>query len=197
MNSDRLATRIRYERFDLLVPFLCRKCGKRCRTYIPQFTERHMEEISDYLGIPFAVCFRLCRDRRRTGAPGVVSPCPFFSKKDRLCGIYPLRPDVCRLYPFSFGGGDLSCPEYRRHVRIVGRMTRGEAVRDVHDPSFCPAEEFRPVPPEETGRMVAKFLRAAHSGDLLREFLLVNRLSAPAVRGARSPERPASMPGIP
>jgi len=190
---DRLYTRIRYERFDLFVPFLCRKCGKRCRTYVPRFTEKHIKEISDHLGIPFAECFRRCRDRHRPGTPGASPSCPFFSKRDRLCGIYPLRPDVCRLYPFSFGGGDLSCPEYRRHVRIVDRMTRGETVLDVHDPSFRPVEEFRPVPAEEAGRMLAKFLRAARCGDLLGEFLLLNR---PAAQSPTFRERPASIPGI-
>lgn len=192
MAYDRLYTRIRYERFDLFVPFLCRKCGKRCRTYIPWFTEKHIQEISDYLGIPFAECFRRCRDRRRPGTPGAALSCPFFSKRDRLCGIYPLRPDVCRLYPFSFGGGDLSCPEYRRHVRIVERMTRGETVRDVYDPSFRPAAELRPVPAEERGRMLEKFLRTARSGDLLREFLLLNR---PSAQRPSLGECPASIPG--
>ena len=53
-------------------------------------------------------------------------------------------------------------------------MTRGENVTAIYDSSFCPFEEIRPVPLQDTCEILRRFYRAAASKTLLREFVLLN-----------------------
>jgi len=179
MSYQKLFSKIQFSRYDLFIPFICRQCGRRCRTYLPIFSEERLKEASVYLDIPFTECFRTYREMRTGKRPEGSFPCLFYSGEDRKCRIYPLRPDVCRLYPFSFGGGDPSCPEYARHLKIIDRLTRGETVIAIYDSAFCPVEDIRPIPIEETWKLLRKFHRAAASETLLREFILMNGLFNP------------------
>ena len=179
MSYQKLFSKIQFARYDLFIPFICRRCGKRCRTYLPHFTENRLKEVATYLDVPFADCFRSYREMRTGKNPEGSFPCPFFSQKDNKCRIYPLRPDVCRLYPFSFGGGDPSCPEYSRHLKIIDLMTRGQPVVAIYDSAFCPVEEIRPVPVRETWKLIRKFHRTTASETLLWKFILMNGLFKP------------------
>lgn len=82
--------------------FQCRQCGDCCKgfggTYV---TEADMAAIARCIGTD-AAAFRerYCRPSgsRFVLAQGEDGYCIFY--KDRLCGIHPVKPDMCRNWPF-------------------------------------------------------------------------------------------------
>ena len=102
----------------------CVKCGECCRRCDPILVgKEEVKRIAAYLGTSYK---RLKRKLRLAPAerkgffhmPG--RPCPFL--RGNLCSIYPVRPEVCRLFPFGEPFEDAA--EGRRNLVI---------------PSYCPA----------------------------------------------------------
>jgi Fe-S-cluster containining protein len=78
----------------------CDRCGECCRRNTPiALTRSDVERISRYLHMPY----KKFKQRFRIVPIGnskfhmPASPCPFLERN--LCSIYPVRPQVCRLYP--------------------------------------------------------------------------------------------------
>jgi Fe-S-cluster containining protein len=78
----------------------CERCGECCRRNTPIALARSdAERISRYLRMPY----KKFKQRFRIVPVGnskfhmPASPCPFL--EGNLCSIYPVRPQVCRLYP--------------------------------------------------------------------------------------------------
>ena len=136
--------------YDIVIPFVCRRDGCCCRTYMPHIPEKDLSELADYLGRQPVELFReymACLRKNATLDPG---PCIFLST-DCLCLIYrhPLRPPVCYLYPFSYGTKVMACGGYRDHDRIVNAFLSRQSRFGLYDSSFCPNLNCRPIPDRE------------------------------------------------
>ena len=97
MTSDRSAKPITPDRI-----FECRKCGECCKGYGGTFvTEKDLEAISQYTKIPVKTLLNdYCRlsGSKPVLAQGKDGYCIF--RKEKLCSIHPVKPRMCRAWPF-------------------------------------------------------------------------------------------------
>lgn len=84
--------------------FNCNQCGDCCKGYGGTYiTEMQLREIADYIGM---ATNRFVREKCQIsgGRPVLAQKedgyCIFW---DGLCTIYPVRPDMCRRWPFIDG----------------------------------------------------------------------------------------------
>jgi uncharacterized protein len=81
--------------------FDCRMCGDCCRGYGGAFvTPADVRAIADYIGADIdAFVDRYCQmsGRRPVLAEGPDGRCVFW---DKLCTIHPVKPRMCRQWPF-------------------------------------------------------------------------------------------------
>jgi Fe-S-cluster containining protein len=157
---------------DIVVPFECRRCGTRCRRYVPSISEEGILEIARFLDRPGLELFREYRARFRQGLTSHPAPCPFL-ERDNLCAIYrhPRRPAVCALYPFSYGGLPVEgCPGLDEHREILRFLQEGRRVSAVYDSAFCPDRTRRPIPGADWNENWTRFLRAGPSRGLRKRF---------------------------
>ncbi len=177
--KELLFTKIEFLHFDLVIPFICRQCGTCCRTYTPMMSAEDLEVIARYLKIPENELFSRHEEYRLRYIAGRPLLCPFNEEKRCLIYRHPLRPDVCRLFPFSFGRPKIrGCPGYDEHTRIVDAFLDGEKDFEIYDSSFCPAPSRRRPPETEWGQLRLALTRAGPSRLAVRHFIRMNDLPA-------------------
>ena len=85
--------------------FRCRQCGECCRGFGGTVVNRRERQaIADYLGISLARFERqhcAVSGSKLVIAQGRDQFCCFF--RDKLCGIHPVKPRMCRSWPFIQG----------------------------------------------------------------------------------------------
>jgi Fe-S-cluster containining protein len=189
--QEPLFTKIEFWDYDLFIPFVCGQCGTCCRTYTPFLTVDQLVEIARDIKWPeqelldtYDRCFRM-------NLAGKQIPCLFLL--GTRCAIYrhPLRPDVCRLYPFSFGKPDIrNCPGYDEHCKLISHCISGEKDFEYYDSSFCP-ERGAPPPPETKWPLLRLALaRSDPSRLVVRYFLKMNRLPLSFLQQRTEKHRP-------
>jgi Fe-S-cluster containining protein len=171
-----LFTKMCFAHYDVYIPFICRKCGKRCRTFTPRFSDNNLEKIAMYLHKPLDKIRKDYAVHHKTRSLTNSLPCPFFNDGTNECSIYPLRPDCCRLYPFSFGGGHMACPEYRHHLTIVDTIAHQEQLLETYDSSFCPDGGQRPIPEHIWPEILHKFMQTEPSHAMIWNFIKMNKI---------------------
>jgi len=89
------------ERIDTDALFECRLCGDCCRGYGGTFVTREdIEAISRFIGIDsriFVTQYCQVSGKRPVLAQGSDGYCIFW---DKLCTIHPVKPLMCRRWPF-------------------------------------------------------------------------------------------------
>jgi Fe-S-cluster containining protein len=184
-----LFTKIEFSDFDIVVPFVCTCCGWCCEHYLPRFTESEVLRIAED-------AHRQCDDTLKQYLEGYEKKrhgrdvsC-IFLLTNGLCGIHdhPLRPEVCRLYPFSFRDGDERCPPFRYHRRIVAALTANAGALELYDSSFCPETGLRPVPGEIWPEILGRFLAADPPAEVIAPFLALNRVLPPEIEKRMTPD---------
>ncbi len=178
ISTDVIFTKIELPGNDIVVPFICRKCGTCCMTYIPRVPAENLVIISRYLKWPPGDLISHHTEAYLNRLRGKPEPCIFLDDR-RLCSIYkhPLRPDVCRLYPFSFGGSDADCTAYREHNRIIKMLMINEESFEIYDASFCPNRDVRLIPDSKWPGICQKLRLSNASREMTRAFLMLNGAS--------------------
>jgi Fe-S-cluster containining protein len=178
INADMIFTKIELPGNDIVVPFICRKCGTCCMTYIPRIPADDLLTISQYLKWPPEDLISRHADAYLKRLRGKPEPCIFLDER-RLCRIYnhPLRPDVCRLYPFSFGGTDADCAAYHEHTHIIDIFLMNEKSFEIYDASFCPNRDVRLIPDSKWSGICRKLRQLNVSREMVRTFLILNGAS--------------------
>lgn len=161
--------------FDILVPYVCMREGLCCRVYMPFFQERDILEIAHDLHEDEGSLYRAAMLRFRINMTTRPKPCIFLDENN-LCRIYrhPLRPDVCRLYPFSFGGGAEKCSSYREHKRITNLLADLFSTCLVYDSSFCPNRQVRLIPDADWPDILSVFKRGMPHAEIEEKFIAWN-----------------------
>lgn len=175
-----LFSKIEFSDYDVLVPFICLKTGRCCKTYMPHIPEKDMLAIARFLRWSeedtfsrYNACFRKCLASH-------PEPCIFLNKNS-LCQIYnhPLRPSVCMLYPFSYRSSDESCPGYKEHQRLIAILTAFDAPSRIYDSSFCPNLSLRPIPSYKWKDIIDIFRSGKPSPESEHKFIAWNRRKTP------------------
>ena len=82
--------------------FECQQCGECCKGYGGTYiTEKDVQAIADYIKVSPEVFVRdYCQKsgNRLVLAVGDDDYCMF--RKDKLCGIHPVKPRMCRAWPY-------------------------------------------------------------------------------------------------
>jgi Fe-S-cluster containining protein len=149
-------------RFESMVPSeLCLKCDVCCRfpepdsPLAPYFTSKEVEQaLSAGVSPKQFQESKSGRIRLVAFPPDVISPghqegcvCPAFNPSTQECGIYPIRPLDCRLYPFALMknesgdrivlGIDTKCPfiqdpSNKRTIEMYGNIL----LRELQSPKY-------------------------------------------------------------
>jgi Fe-S-cluster containining protein len=174
-----LFSKIEFPDYDVLVPFICLKTGRCCKTYMPHVPEKDMQSFAHFLHWSmedmfdsYSTCFRKSISSHR-------EPCIFLNKDNR-CRIYdhPLRPTVCTLYPFSYGGSDESCPGYQEHHRLIIILTTIEIPCQIYDSSFCPNPSLRRIPSHKWHEIIDILRNGRMSSEMEHTFIAWNHWRA-------------------
>lgn len=175
---DVIFTKIELPGHDIVVPFICQKCGTCCMTFIPRISPEDLMTISRYLKWSPEDLISHHTETYLKRLRGKAEPCVFLNDQ-KLCMIYshPLRPDVCRLYPFSFGGTDADCDAYLEHTRVVQILLADEKPFEIYDASFCPNCDVRLIPYSKWPEICRKLKLSNASSQMIKEFLILNSAS--------------------
>lgn len=77
----------------------CKKCGWCCKNQGAMLTVEDVKRLM----VHFKCSYEELSERyfdKKMNIPYLKSPCPFLGSDNR-CGIYYLRPKVCKIYPFT------------------------------------------------------------------------------------------------
>jgi Fe-S-cluster containining protein len=170
-----LFTKIELPGNDIVDPFICRRCGTCCMTYIPRMSAEDLTHISEYLKWPTGDLISRHAEAYLKSLRGRPEPCIFLTDQ-KLCIIYDhaLRPEVCRLYPFSFGGTDADCDAYLEHTRVVAALLINEESFEIYDASFCPSRDFRLIPHEDWPEISRRLGLSNASEEVIGAFWVLN-----------------------
>lgn len=171
---------IELKKYDLIIPFICHKCGECCHNFVPQISAEDLPKIALYLNKPqeeVRIQHEECYKRKFTGEP---ANCSFLNKKN-YCTIYPLRPEGCRLYPFTdFGACGVNCPGHDEFYRVVDAFFAHRIYAALHLPGLREfshrKNNIRIVPNREWPRLLRKFKKTQPSDSMMREFYSINKL---------------------
>jgi Fe-S-cluster containining protein len=100
--------------YDILVPFVCHRCGNCCRKYEPIVELELLPEIQNRLG---ADGF--------SHSAGHPTDCCFLDPLHLRCIIYEIRSTSCRQFPplDGVGAGAVDCPGYREYRSVLSEFT--------------------------------------------------------------------------
>jgi Fe-S-cluster containining protein len=172
---DMIFTKIELPGYDIAVPFICRKCGTCCMTYIPRLAAEDLITISRYLKCSSEDLIHHHTEGYLKRIRGKPETCIFLNDQ-KLCRIYnhPLRPADCRLYPFSYGGTDADCAAYLEHARVVEVLLMNEKSFEIYDASFCPNPDVRLIPDSKWPEIHRTLRLSNVSREMIRALLILN-----------------------
>lgn len=112
--------------------FKCEQCGKCCEELGLPYDPDRLKEMADYLRVSVNQLIEtyygkyINNDKQIELDDNKRQPCPFIrsDKDSKICTIYSVRPQGCKLYPLEtdFGRGGVDC----RAAQIVFNKLREE-----------------------------------------------------------------------
>lgn len=169
--GESLFSKIEGNAYDILVPFVCLKTGGCCRVYMPMMLEKNLMQLAHDLHEDEGELFGAYMSCFRKSITSHPEPCIFLDQNN-LCRIYehPLRPAVCRLYPFSYGGGE-KCPSYREHKRFITTLIHHTPSCQIYDASFCPNHDLRRIPDQDWQKILEVFQAGKPFVEMEKKFI--------------------------
>ena len=154
--------------YDILVPFVCHRCGNCCRSYDPIVELELLPEIAWTLGEPIDAIQDRLRVQGLSHSAGRPTDCCFLHPRHSGCIIYEVRPTACRQFPplTGDGAGAVDCPGYREYKSALNELT-GRHER-VPQGRFAAARGRRQIPPH-AHRDIRRTLKAAMVSNRYRQ----------------------------
>ena len=157
--------------YDVIVPFVCHRCGNCCRRYEPIIELELLPEIARSLGEPIDVI------QNRLGADGLShsaghpTDCCFLHPRHSGCIIYEVRPTACRQFPplTGVGAGAVDCPGYREYRSVLSEFV--DCIEYVSQGRSTAARKRRQIPPDAR-RDILHILSAAIVSNRYRRVFL-------------------------
>ncbi len=111
--------------YDILVPFVCHRCGNCCRKYEPIIELELLPEIARALGEPIDAIQERLRMQGLSHNAGRPTDCCFLDSRHSVCVIYEVRPTDCRQFPplTGVGAGAVDCAGYREYGSVLNAVT--------------------------------------------------------------------------
>ena len=155
--------------FNIIVPFICYRCGHCCYDYTPQLSDDQLRALALQRNQPFEDVKKLHKKAYFTGDTGET--CPALDEAGS-CLIYDIRPDCCREYPLNTfnGANGVLCPGYEEHWRA-------------YDTILQYVENHRHEEGSIDEKTLLKLLmQAKPSCRMIEEFVKANRISKQIVK---------------
>ncbi|MFH1078663.1 MAG: YkgJ family cysteine cluster protein [Pseudomonadota bacterium] len=154
--------------YDILVPFVCHRCGNCCRNYDPIIEMELLPEIARTLGEPISAIQDRLRVQSLSHSIGSPTDCCFLHPRHSGCIIYEVRPTACRQFPplAGVGAGAVDCPGYRDYRSVLNKFTNRR--ERVPERRFTAARGQRQIPPHAR-RNIRCALTAAGVSDGYRQ----------------------------
>jgi Fe-S-cluster containining protein len=161
--------------YDILVPFVCRRCGNCCRNYDPIVELEMLPEIALCLGEPIAAIQRRLGANSLAHDAGQPTDCCFLHPRHSGCIIYEIRPTSCRQFPplTGVGAGDVDCPGYREYSRVRNEFTAH--LQKTHRGPAPAARVRRPIPPDARKVLLHRLAETGVSDGYRKVFEALNR----------------------
>lgn len=107
--------------YDILVPFICHRCGNCCRNYDPIVELGLLPEIAKTLGEPIDAIQDRLRVKGLSHRAGRPTDCCFLHPRHSACMIYEVRPTDCRQFPplAGVGAGAVDCAGHREYLSVL------------------------------------------------------------------------------
>ncbi|MFH1231626.1 MAG: YkgJ family cysteine cluster protein [Planctomycetota bacterium] len=177
--QESLGAIVKFGNYDILVPFICYKCGKCCHNFAPQIPAEDVSRISQYLNKTSREIEKQhteCYNKKFTSTP---ADCYFLNNKNQ-CMIYPLRPISCRNYPVftDFGANDIECLGHQEFYRVIDAFFNDAGEENIQ---MCKTKEYslnkiRTVPNQEWFALWQKFMSAKPSNHMVSNFVSINKV---------------------
>ncbi len=176
--------------YDIVVPFVCRRCGNCCRNYFPAIEVNTLPEIAGILNRTI----HEIQDRLNEGCDahnsGKPVDCFFLEPGGSRCRIHEVKPDGCRWFPSLTRAGpdNVDCPGYREFSDAVKALCRNENGAEVQGEGHW--KRFRRIPDTEWQDALKKLEAALVSECFIRQFILRNseQLREPFLAGGEGDE---------
>lgn len=89
---------------ELKSRFKCLRCGECCKgESTVSLTEKEVEEISNFLGMVkenFLELYTISKGPHRLEMKVIDGHCVFFEPETKICKIHPVKPKICKDWPF-------------------------------------------------------------------------------------------------
>jgi len=166
---------IKFREGYVVVPFVCRRCGRCCRQWSPQICGELIPVVSGHLGLSEEEV----RKRHEVHYKSKWGPAPLdclFLSEDSRCTISRLRPRGCRLYPLKTDAGacGVDCPGHEEFLRVVESLCRRRIYAEMCIVTRLGRHRGRHPGREAWARLWRKFLFARPCKDLIRTFVELN-----------------------
>ena len=167
---------IELNKYDVLLPFVCQKCGACCRGFAPQIPAENLPKIAQHLDKSIEDIRKLHDEaycKKFTKSP---VNCCFLDYKNR-CSIYPMRPEPCQLYPLDTdcGAGDVHCGGYQEFHRIVNAFFARKKYAALWSPNSY-WKTVRPIPDHQWPIVWKTLVNAQPSNAMIRKFVNLNKV---------------------
>lgn len=162
--------------YDVLVPFVCQKCGSCCRGFAPQIYVNDLPAIAMHLGKSVKEIKRLHEEAYNGKYTDSSIDCSFLDDRTK-CSIYPMRPEPCRLYPLEtdFGAAGMNCGGHREFHRIVNAFFKRRKYAALWEPSTY-KNIIRSIPECQRPVVWRTFTNAKPSKTMIRQFVKLNNM---------------------
>jgi len=166
--------------WSINLPFVCTKCGVCCilddfLTAGPvkakpgeyQEIERKLQAIYDYLE-------KLLEEgEEKYDNYTLHTPCPFV--RDKICTIYPIRPDGCRQFPNTpFGMESEDCEALDRFKKQIKSLKQGRATKVTYHFTTQPIKDAK-LTQQQYNNSVEKLKKVGITEEELALLRVLNR----------------------
>jgi Fe-S-cluster containining protein len=165
---------IEFSHYDVVVPFVCHRCGNCCRNYYPGIEMDMLPEIANIINKPiYEIQAKLGEDCDAHNA-GRPKDCFFLEQGTGSCLIYAIRPDGCRLFPTltKTGLGKVDCLGCREFDAVVQALSSYKNEVVIH--KTMPFRKRRTVPDAEWKVLFKKLETARASAIMVCQLALRN-----------------------
>ena len=165
---------IEFSQYDVVVPFVCHRCGNCCRDFYPAIEMDMLPEIAGLINKPIhEIQARLGEDCDAHNA-GRPKDCFFLEQGRNRCLVHEIRPEGCRLFPTltKAGLGKVDCPGYREFDNAVKALSGCENGTAVSKATHL--KETRPIPEGEWECALKKLEATKASALMVQEFVARN-----------------------
>ncbi len=175
---------------DVVIPFICEKCGKCCRELSIGWNIPDIKRAADHLGLEQSDFIEKYMGGNEEGGSlkfeKTVSPCPFV-KKEGKCKIYSARPIACRLYPIKTRhlSGGVECPglkEMKREIEeLAGDLSYVTTNHSIYpnsklSPDYLSSQMWKKPEKDKWSELRKRFLKIGESEEAKNLFLKLNEM---------------------